>query len=375
MSGLVHHLVRRGIEETHQRFQKGPEEGNTFQIPAWGAATLLATVVMYAAVMFGIDYTYGHVVSVLTMIESPTVTAFKIDGPEPDETDPLYQPDLKDSKNTLAAQEELLIVKTKPITAKIRTTMKHLRAQAGPWSRFRGLHVYILYHLLYVILFNFLSAAFSRTIIPQPVAAVLTSVALCRWNLLWTHSIISTPSTRSFWQRIPKFDSVKKILMPAAMCAVAEQVAIYVPNDMFRTFGLSAYSNPEHFGKVGEETQKHALFQLLMVAAVGIVTSFLILLPATVTLTRVQASLLPEEEETIVPLDRSFGGKVEPRIVGGTGAVSMLDAWKTFDYAARIRLVKLYVKIFLIEAATTVFFVTVGAAEMKLILAKSQVSK
>lgn len=54
MSGLVHHLVRRGIEETHQRFQKSPEEGNTFQIPAWGAATLLATVVMYAAVMFGV---------------------------------------------------------------------------------------------------------------------------------------------------------------------------------------------------------------------------------------------------------------------------------------------------------------------------------
>lgn len=309
------------------------------------------------------------------MIETPTVTAFKIDGPEPDQTDPLYQPDLKDSKDTSAAQEELLIVKTKPITAKIRTTMKHLRAQAGPWSRFRGLHVYVLYQLLYVMLFSFFSAALGRTIIPRPVAAVLTSVALCRWDLLWTHSIISTPSTRTFWQRIPKFDSVKQILMPAAVCAVAEQVALYVPNDMFRTFGLSAYSNPEHFGKVDQETQKHALFQLLMVAAVGIVTSFLIQLPATVTLTRVQASLLAEEEETIVPFDRSFGGKVEPRVVGGTGAVSMLDAWKTFDYAARIRLVKLYAKIFAIEVATTVLFVTVGAAEMKLILAKSQGSK
>ena len=91
-------------------------------------------------------------------------------------------------------------------------------------------------------------------------------------------------------------------------------------------------------------------------------------------MTRVQASLLPEEEETIIPFDRSFGGKVEPKIVGGTGAVSMVDAWKSFDIATCIRLVKLYVKIFVIEIATTVLFTMVGVAELKLILAKSQAS-
>lgn len=309
------------------------------------------------------------------MIETPTVTAFKIDGPEPDESDPLYPSDQKDSKDTSATQEELLIVKTKPITAKIRTTMKHLRAQAGAWSRFRGIQVYVFYQLLYMLLFSFFSAVFGRTIVPQPVAAILTSMMLCRWDLMWTHAIISAPSARTWWQRIPKFDSVKQILMPAALCAVAEQVAVYVPNDLFRTFGLSAYSNPEKFGKVDHETQKHVIFQLFIVTAVAIVTNFLILLPAAVTLTRVQASLLPEEEEAIVPFDRSFGGKVDPKVVGGTGVVSMLDAWKSFDFGARIRLVKLYAKIFAIETATTMLFMMIGAAEMKLIWAKTQGSK
>lgn len=309
------------------------------------------------------------------MIETPTVTAFKIDGPEPMETDPLYAPDQKDSKDTSTSQEELLIVKTKPITAKIRTTMKHLRAQAGPWSRFRGLPVYLFYQLLSMMLFSGFSAAFRRTVIPQPVAAILTSIALCRWDLMWTHTVISAPSTRTWWQRIPQFGSVKQILIPAALCAVAEQAAIYIPNDLFRAFGLSVYTTPEQVSKLDPDTQKQILLQLFIVTAVGLITSFLILLPASVTLTRVQASLLPEEEEAIVPFDRSFGGKVVPKVLGGTGAVSMLEAWKSFDWSARIRLVKLYAKIFAIQTATTMLFLVIGAAQMKLIWTKSHGSK
>lgn len=309
------------------------------------------------------------------MIETPTATAFRIDAPKPDENDPLYPSDDKDSKDTSAAQEELLIVKTKPITAKIRTTMKHLRAQAGVWSRFRGLPIYVLYQFTYMVAANVFAQPFGRTFLPQPVAAVVASLLLCRWDLLWTHTVISNPSTRTWWQRIPQYNTVKQLLMPAGLAAIAQQVAVYVPHDLFKAFGLLAYSNPEKLANADQETQKHVLFQLCIVIAVGIITNFLIVLPAEVTLTRVQASLLPEEEESIVPFDRSFGGKVVPKVVGGTGAVSMLDAWKTFDYAARIRLVKLYVKIFAIKIATTMVFMGMGAAEVMLILGKSLRSK
>lgn len=61
MSGVVHHLVRRGIEETSQRFQKGPEDGNSHHIPAWGVAILLTTVVTYGIVMFAVRIPFfGH---------------------------------------------------------------------------------------------------------------------------------------------------------------------------------------------------------------------------------------------------------------------------------------------------------------------------
>ena len=309
------------------------------------------------------------------MIESPTATAFRVDGPESDENDSLYPLDDKDSKGTPAAQEELLIVKQKPITAKIRTTMKHLRAQAGVWSRFRGLPIYILYQFTYMVAANVFAKPFGRNFLPQPIAAVVASLLLCRWDLLWTHTVISTPSTRTWWQRIPQYNTVKQLLMPAGLAAVAHQIAVCVPHDLFRSFGLLAYSDPEKLANAGQETQKHILFQLFIVMAVGVITNFLIVLPAEVTLTRVQASMLPEEEDSIVPFDRSFGGKVVPKVVGGTGAVSMLDAWKTFDYAARIRLVKLYVKIFAIKIATSMLFMGLGAAEVMLVLGKSVRSK
>lgn len=108
--------------------------------------------------------------------------------------------------------------------------------------------------------------------------------------------------------------------------------------------------------------------QYFLVALSGLLMAVLIVFPASVSLTRVQASMLPEENESIVPFDRTFGGKVKPEILGGSGAVSMLDAWKTFGWAARIRLVKLYAKIGMIQVATTVLFVMMVVGELRLIM-------
>ena len=76
--------------------------------------------------------------------------------------------------------------------------------------------------------------------------------------------------------------------------------------------------------------------------------------------------MLPEEEDSIVPFDRTFAGKVKPQILGGSGAVSMLDAWKSFDRSARIRLMKLYFKVFIVSIFTTIMFVMVVIGELRL---------
>ena len=128
------------------------------------------------------------------MIETPTATALKVQPAESDEADaPLLSSDEKKSTST---EPELFYVKTKPITSKIRTTIRHIVAEAGPWARFRGLQVALVYHFVHHILFQVLTALFGGTIISHSLAAVVTAVVLCRLQMLWTHVVISTPSEK-----------------------------------------------------------------------------------------------------------------------------------------------------------------------------------
>ncbi|KAL8866243.1 MAG: hypothetical protein Q9174_006415 [Haloplaca sp. 1 TL-2023] len=370
MSGVAHHLVKRGLEATHDRYRSQPfgQDGDDkpFGHPHVVAAALIITAVAWFLVASAISYTYGGVVATLTMIESPTATVLKVDPVEPEEADaPLLSADEKKSSTT---EPELFYIKSKPITSKMRTTIKHLKAEAGPWSRFRGLQVAMVYHFVHHVLFQFLTVLFGGRMLSQSFAAVFSTVILCRLQMLWTHVVISAPTEKRWYRRFPTLAQGKKILVPTAVWALAEQAAIYMPVTLFFAFGLEGYfQNPEAFKHLSNVQQKSVMLATFTVMMSGLVTAVLVVFPAKVTLKRVQASLLSEENDTIVPFDRTFGGKVQPEITGGKGVVSMLDAWKTFDWAARLRLVGLYAKIFVIQVWTTIFFVSLAVFEVRMI--------
>ena len=303
------------------------------------------------------------------MIETPTATAFKVNPAESEEADaPLLS---EDEKKSGAGEPEVFYVKTKPITSKIRTTIKHLKAEAGPRSSFRGLQVALVYGIISHMLFRFFASLFGGAMISTSFAYVLTEVSLCRLKMLWTQVVISAPSEKKWYQRYPSFAAAKKVVLPTAISAIAEQAAIYVPATLYHAFNLPSpefyAQNPTAFGNYSEMQQKSILLASLVVALSGLIATILVVFPATVSLTRVQASMLPEENDSIVPFDRTFGGKVQPEVVGGVAAVSMLDAWKTFDWAARFRLVKLYAKIAAIQISTTIFFVFLAVFQVRMI--------
>lgn len=370
MSGIAHHLVKRGIDATRENYRSGSfaQDGDNkpFGHPHAVAAALILTSVLWFFALSAVQYVYGGVVATLTMIETPTATAFKVDPAESDEADaPLLDADEKKSAST---EPELFYVKTKPITSKIRTTIKHLVAEAGPWSRFRGLQVALAYHFIHHILLQLLTALFGGAMISQSFAAVVTAVVLCRLQMLWTHVVISTPSEKKWYRRFPTIDAGKKVILPTAVWALAQQATIYVPITLFVIFDLEGYfRNPSVFNELSPMQQKSVMLASFAVMMSGIATAVLMVFPANVVLKRVQASLLPEENDSIVPFDRTFAGKVQPQVVGGTGVVSMLDAWKTFDWAARFRLVKLYAKIFAIQVSATVFFVLFAVFQVRMI--------
>ncbi|KAL8842890.1 MAG: hypothetical protein Q9170_000294 [Blastenia crenularia] len=372
MSGIAHHLVKRGLDATQERYRSGAgsfaQDGDSkpFGHPHIVAAALIITSVVWFFAMSAVQYIYGGVVATLTMIESPTATAFTVDPVQSDEVDaPLLS---ADEKKATRNEPELFYVRTKPITSNIRTTIKHLVAEAGPWARFRGLQVAFVYHFVHQMVFQLFTLLFGGQMISQSFAAVATAVVLSRLQMLWTHVVISAPSEKKWYRRFPTIADGKKILLPTAVWALAEQVAIYIPVTLFMAFNLEGYfQNPSEFGKYSDMQQKSVMLASLAVLMSGLVTTALIVFPAHVTLKRVQASLLPEENDTIVPFDRTFGGKVQPEIVGGKDVVSMLDAWKTFGWTARLRLIALYAKIMAIQLSTSIFFVLLAVFEVRMI--------
>lgn len=185
--------------------------------------------------------------------------------------------------------------------------------------------------------------------------------------MTWTHIVISNPSKKSWFRRIPSRAAVRNILVPTAVSAFAEQATICVPGALL---ALSAQAFNEEKHENTARAQNIALLQMFLIGLIGIGIFVFITIPADVALKRVQASMLPEEDESIVPFDRTFAGKVKPEILGGSGAVSMFDAWKTFDRSARIRLMKLYLKVFLVAFCTTGMFIMGLIGELSLIMGK-----
>ena len=284
------------------------------------------------------------------MVESPEAIVFE----------PLATEDPDSPINKNPTDPELLLVEHKPVTSSFRKTIKHLQSKGGFRARFRGISIFALNAFVVNIISGMLNP-----ILPFLVAPIIATILCAQLSLAWTHIVISDPNPKPWYRRVPSIKTWKKVAGPTTVHVIAAQLAIVLPAYLATKFGF--------FGQADPKTARDAtvlLFKGLSILIVSILLAVLIVIPANVTLTRVQASLLPEEVESIVPFDRTFGGKVIPEIVGGSGVVSMLDAWKTFDWNARVRLIKAYVKVFLMQTALSILFFAVIVGQLALIVGK-----
>lgn len=246
-----------------------------------------------------------------------------------------------------------------PITSSFRKSIQLLHAVGGFAGRFRGFGVYFSTAILVQWVAGMVSF-----FVPRSLANIVAVVALAQLSMAWTHIVISEPSPKPWYRRIPEAKTWKKVAGPTALLAVTEQIAVFVPLYIAMACGLTenpAYLTPHQKSMVGVQ----GLFLVLL----GFVLAILLVIPANVVLTRVQASLLSDSEETIVPFDRSFGGKFVPGIVGGDG-ISLLDAWKTFTMENRIRLLKAYAKVAAMQFALWILFTIVLVVQLFMIVGK-----
>ncbi|KAH0150017.1 hypothetical protein KCU67_g10836, partial [Aureobasidium melanogenum] len=363
---VLHHLARRGYEAMSTTESR---QTITADVSPLEMLPLILTGALFALVLASIRYTLGGVVASLAMIEDRQTTLVETRTLAVDEKE---DPDAPLDKARLI-DEEVMVIHQTPLTSSIRNTLKHLTSIGGFRARWRGLGAALIYNLVHSLTVSFIAmfvAAFTGLpVVGRILANIAANVLLTRIHMVWTHTVISEPSSLSWSQRLAQTDRTmfRALALPTLVHSIAELATYGLPVAMFLFVG------PEITSDRGNE-------QLLVRGASSlsafILLNVLILLPATVTRTRIEASFLPEDTKTIVPFDRTFNGATNMIALDSrAGRRSLfIEAWRSFDMASRIRLVKFFVK----EAAIELFFsvsatIAIGAQVFALGLTKDSV--
>jgi hypothetical protein len=340
----------------HAVYKRGEAHFEGYQLPSWSIWLVLLDFVIFLPLMLLVNYTFHSVLPTLAMIEDPSP--------------PAYEP-VSLNDDTQSLPEELAVPKlanerahgadTRAVTSSFRSTLKTLKSVSGWTSLYRGLGCYLTMYIATAFI-GFSLCTFLPSVIALPIAGVLA----LQLYTTWIHVVISAPSPKSFWRRMPPLkQTFKATALPIALVFLAVEITHVVPRGLSRLLGMTMWdpSQPDR----APAYEASDVWKGLIVLVTGLGLQVFVAIPAQVVLTRVQASLLPEEDETIVPFDRSFQGKLEPAIVGGTGYVTIRDAWATFSRASWVRLVKLYVKIFGATIAVGLFCAAILVPETLLV--------
>ncbi|PNS14972.1 hypothetical protein CAC42_2201 [Sphaceloma murrayae] len=368
---MLGHLARRGVavmDSNRDAYMKSLEHKSQIydnspmkDVKPWEAAVVFLTLATFMIVYASIKYTLGEVVASLAMIEQPRTLVVSEYRPVND--------DDKDSSDVSQAQDRLLdeevsTFKEVPITASIRQTVRHLASVGGYSARWRGISISVVYHFLQAVAAHGLAGLFSLLPVFGPFAfvfgSILSTVLLARIHMTWTHIMVSQPSPLPWYRRIPSGRTYfKALITPAFIFAMAQHLTVVLPLMVYFSFGPVS-NNPEVIDP------KHEGIRLIAMLATMAFVGIALLLPASVTLTRVEASLLPDDVETIVPFDRTLGGAAANLV--GFGKINfraLYDAaWRSFDKASRIRLIKFYVKYAAILMALTMAFTAIITTEV-----------
>ena len=257
-------------------------------------------------------------------------------------------------------------MRSRPITSSLRGTVRHLKAQSTSRlaARFRGLPLHVLHAAAVHVAAAVLVGLFGRGLVARALAHVGAAVATAPVLLAWVHHVLVAPATpRRGLRALADLTrpNVKRVLGPAALLAVAEQATIVAPLALAHCIGLAGPG--AH--RAAAEYPGVAAAKLAAVAGVALGVALLVAFPARAVFVRVAASTLAADADTVIPFDHSFGGRV-----GADGRLSVWNAWRSFDWNARVRVLGVYAKLVAIQIALAVLYVAVVAMEVRLIVGK-----
>ncbi|KAK9242754.1 hypothetical protein V1506DRAFT_494957 [Lipomyces tetrasporus] len=235
------------------------------------------------------------------------------------------------------------------VTSSIRRTLAYLRQEAGPWAPFRGMSANIV-QAVASILVRLILGGLLWPLTPrifEPLLGPLVCLCLAPFSLILTHIIITVSSQRTWFTLIRTTPlRLSMLSLPAvAVEFIANQVAVIPSTLVYNLFLMRSMTS---IGSIFFN-----IFVILFAIAVYVVLFLFVTLPATVVRRRVQASLLPEGEEPIIPFDSKALGTI---VTMRDAMYSVTSTWKSFNSSDRLRLFKMYVKFMVIYFALLVVF-------------------
>ncbi|MCJ1462925.1 hypothetical protein MMC07_001529 [Pseudocyphellaria aurata] len=186
-------------------------------------------------------------------------------------------------------------------------------------------------------------------------SSIILAVFFGGSSAIWTHYAITEPSDkRRIYDHFPRGGDILVELYPiTCVWAVCEQLTRSLPLALSRStiFKLKEYAwTPSLWDTLDPSGQRVLLFKFSLVYLLYLVLVASLLIPATMILRRIHASMLPDADEAIVPFSR---GNPKPRdddeSPTHSPGLSISGAWATLSWTAYVRVLRTFVLYFIIH--------------------------
>ena len=240
--------------------------------------------------------------------------------------------------------------------AKPRRSLKDTWTRITSFSCFRGFSAYLTMAVpqwyLGMIIDFFLSGQPDELKLGYGSTSVVLSTVFASGLAVWTHFTITKPSNKKIFDHFPKGGEVLIELWPLTCSwAVAEHITMSGPLALSRTFGLKQYAfDADSWNTLDEAGQQTKVMQFGLVFLMYLLLVALMAIPATMTLRRVHASMLSDEDLAIVPFHRGDRSQtthpLDQRSKFRRPGLKISEAWATITWDAYLRVLFVYMQYF-----------------------------
>lgn len=343
-------------------------------------------------------YTLNSLYLAITVIEEeddPHNDGAWDDGAEHFSDNPLAEVEREPSSPTNldfleAGPDESFLRPSQP-TASLRSIARQLHGSFGWFASFRGIFSFSM-AVSFIIVAKIVYSLSTRTPgydgklsfspslnsdITIGLPALAVSLAAVQITTHWVHVIVTAPKPLDPSQFIPHLGYLGSIKMLFRGWMTVPYLSIEVLMlfrkslpPFWKTFHATALPVTLHWmaanaaswidvkarsllgvAQLNSVTDSRRIWGAAMALFISYASYLVLVVPTQVVLFRIQASLLPQDARPIIPFRRTFETLVEPRSIGGTGYLSMSDAWRSVSRQSWRRAIKVYIKIACVNAA------------------------